>query len=81
MEPLIGLGEVIEHLRNSPDNCARRRGWNGKHQVIKLQEPGPQSKMTEPYIHMEFSPFGGALRRIPWLASQADLLAEDWELG
>ncbi len=37
----------------------------------------PISKMTLPYIYM--STVGGDL--VPWLVSQADMLAEDWELA
>ena len=50
-----------------------RRGWNGKGMFLRLQEPDRQSKMTEPYIYMTYD----GDRRIPWLCSQADLLAAD----
>ena len=58
----------------------RRTGWNGKDQALHLQEPDAHSKMTMPYIYLEFpasrtEPTRG---RIPWLASQTDLLAHDW---
>ena len=81
MEPLIGIGEVIEHLRGGPSRRAWRRGWNGQNQVIMLQEPDDHSKMTEPYTYMFIRVPGSTVKRIPWLASQADLLADDWELG
>lgn len=51
-----------------------REGWNGRYMWIAIQHPDPDSKMTEPYIYMRTS--SGAL--IPWLASQADMLARDW---
>lgn len=51
-----------------------RRGWNGKDQWLKLQRPDMNSKMTKPYIYIRT--VQGDL--VPWLASQTDLLAEDW---
>ena len=51
-----------------------RRGWNGPGQFIYLQLPDTNSKMTLPYIYI--STVQGDL--VPWLASQTDLLANDW---
>lgn len=58
----------------------QRTGWNGMDQTLHLQVPDAHSKMTMPYIYLEFpasrtEPTRG---RIPWLASQTDLLAHDW---
>lgn len=53
-----------------------RSGWNGKGMWIELQLPDTYSKMTLPYIYM--STAQGDL--VPWLASQSDLLSNDWEL-
>lgn len=52
-----------------------REGWNGEGQYIQLQTPDENSFMTEPYIYFVFSE---GEKRIPWLASQADILAQDW---
>lgn len=52
-----------------------RVGWNGKGMWLALQVPDAGSKMTLPYIYM--STAQGAL--VPWLASQTDILATDWE--
>ena len=52
-----------------------RKGWNGKNMHIKLQAPDPNSKMTLPYIYM----FTAQEDLVPWIASQTDLLGEDWE--
>lgn len=52
-----------------------RTGWNGKGMWLALQVPDAGSKMTLPYIYM--STAHGAL--VPWLASQTDILATDWE--
>ena len=58
-----------------------RSGWNGKGMWLVLQEPDENSKMTLPYIYIEY-PAGHVAypsgSRVPWLASQTDLLADDW---
>ena len=41
---------------------------------LTLQIPDEHSKMKQPYIYI--TPVGGQL--VPWVASQADLLATDW---
>jgi hypothetical protein len=41
---------------------------------IALQKPDANSKMTLPYIFMHTAQG----QRVPWLASQTDLLADDW---
>lgn len=54
---------------------ATRSGWNGKGMWVSMQLPDEHSKMSRPYLYM--STVDGAL--VPWVASQTDLLAEDWE--
>lgn len=59
-----------------------RLGWNGKGLRLELQVPDANSKMTLPYIFISY-PSDAKITpgaRVPWLASQTDLLAEDWEL-
>ena len=51
-----------------------RNGWNGKGLWLKLQEPDVHSKMSLPYIYMKTA----CDNNVPWLASQTDVLAEDW---
>lgn len=51
-----------------------RQGWNGKGMHLELQRPDAHSKMTLPYIFMKTVQGD----RVPWLASQTDMLAEDW---
>lgn len=53
-----------------------RTGWNGKGMYLELQVPDAHSKMTRPYIFMKT--VDGDL--VPWVASQSDLLARDWEV-
>lgn len=60
----------------------RRTGWNGKGMWLKLQVPDEHSKMTLPYVYIEYPEGhvaypGGS--RVPWICSQTDLLARDWE--
>lgn len=51
-----------------------RAGWNGKGMWLRLQVPDEHSKMTLPYIFMRTADN----QRVPWLASQTDMLAMDW---
>ena len=57
-----------------------RAGWNATGQVIRLQVPDENSKMSLPYLYISTGPNNRAApnRRVPWLPSQTDLLAEDW---
>jgi hypothetical protein len=59
-----------------------RSGWNGKGLWLELQIPDAHSKMTLPYVYMNYPVDAqntpGA--RVPWLASQTDMLAEDWSI-
>ena len=64
----------------------RRRGWNGEGIFIQLQLPDKHNKMTSPYIYIDTtglqSDNADAPRScVPWLASQTDMLAKDWELA
>lgn len=58
-----------------------RHGWNGKGMWLMLQRPDANSKMTLPYIYIEYPAGHPAYpegSRVPWVASQTDLLAEDY---
>lgn len=67
-------------LRIKDGHKLARAGWNGKGLWVEIQRPDAHSKMTLPYIFMAYPDDAqntpGA--RVPWLASQTDLLAEDW---
>ena len=52
----------------------QREGWKGKGMWLKLQKPCASSKMSLPYIYMRTA----CGNNVPWLASQTDLLSEDW---
>ena len=79
----MDFSKALENLKNCKKLC--RKGWNGKNIYIELQRPTELSKMTLPYIYIvtdklitdnKNAPKG----IVPWLASQTDLLAEDWEI-
>lgn len=68
----MNFGQAIEALKSGAR--VTREGWNGKGMWIALQVPDEHSKMRRPYLYM--SDAQGLL--VPWLASQTDILAEDW---
>lgn len=68
----MSFGQAIELLKTGA--CVAREGWNGKGQYLSLQRPDEHSKMTLPYIYIRT--VQGDL--VPWLASQTDMLSEDW---
>lgn len=51
-----------------------RTGWNGKGMFLKVQYPDSGSANTLPYIWIKTADG----HRVPWLASQTDLLSDDW---
>jgi hypothetical protein len=54
-----------------------RDGWNGVGMRVKCQYPDSNSKMTLPYLYIEY-PYSLGGFRCPWVASQTDIMAEDW---
>ncbi len=77
------FGWALDQLRDG--KRVTRPGWNGRGMWLGLQRPTcayrctcheVSSIMTEAYIYMRTAQGG----LIPWLASQADMLAGDWEL-
>lgn len=72
------FGDAL-HMLKAGEKVARR-GWNGKGMWLELQRPDAGSKMTLPYVFLNYPHDAqntpGA--RVPWLASQTDMLAEDW---
>jgi hypothetical protein len=70
----MDFGDAIRALKSG--NYVTRAGWNGKNMWLGLQRPDANSKMSLPYIYMCTAQ--GDL--VPWLASQSDMLAEDWQI-
>jgi len=75
----MNFGSAIECLKAG--KCVARDGWNGKGMWLEIQVPDAHSKMTLPYLFLNY-PTGSAAypdgARVPWLASQTDILSEDW---
>lgn len=66
----MDFSEALKHIKQG--FCATRKGWNGKGQYICLFSPNINE--IKPYI---------AIRTVdadfvPWVASQTDMLANDW---
>lgn len=70
----MDFGEVLAALK-AGQACARR-GWHGEDMCIALMQPKVGSGVTLPFI-LFCTPEGDV---VPWVASQTDLLAEDWEV-
>lgn len=68
------FGAAIELLKTRIGVKVAREGWNGKGMYLMLQVPDENSKMKRPYIYIT----PDAEHVVPWVASQADILAEDW---
>lgn len=71
---MANFEQALSHLKKGKK--AARTGWNGPDQWIQAQYPDEHSKMSIPYIYI----FTQQAQLVPWLASQGDLFAEDWEL-
>ena len=86
----MNFGQAIESLRQG--KRVQRKGWNGKGMFIYLQKGSSISKeqgrnevlsgmegeiVVNPHIDMKTADDSIC---IGWLASQTDMLAEDWEL-
>lgn len=79
----MNFGKALEALKAGKK--VARRGWNGKGIYLELQRPDAHSKMTLPYIYIVTSGLvtdnpDAPKGVVPWLASQTDMLAEDWEI-
>lgn len=74
----LTFGDAIYFLKLG--RKVARSGWNGKGLWLEMQVPDAHSKMTLPYIYIcypaDSANTPGA--RVPWLASQTDMLTEDW---
>ena len=82
----LNFGDALHMLKLGKK--VARTGWNGKGLSVELQVPDENSKMTLPYIFMNYpatpasdtAPTNHINARVPWLASQTDMLAEDWSV-
>lgn len=83
------FGEAVEALKEG--YLVRRSGWNGKGMFLFLVKGSTFNVNREPLLsilgegvqvdyhsHIDMKTAQGYV--VPWLASQADILDEDWEL-
>ena len=68
----MDFSNALQHLKDEVK--MQRKGWNGKGMYIQIQIPDANSKMTLPYLFMKTADD----MFVPWLASQTDMLADDW---
>lgn len=69
----MNFGKAIKSLKAGKRVTCE--GWNGKDMYLELQVPDAHSKMTLPYIYMKT--VQGDM--VPWLASQTDILSDNWK--
>ena len=83
------FGSAITRIRDG--QRLARRGWNGKGMFVFLV-PGSTFQVNRPpllgiypegttinyHAHIDMRTADGQI--VPWVASQTDLLADDWEL-
>jgi len=79
----MNFGQAIEAMKAGEKVC--REGWNGRGIFIKLQTPDENSKMTTPYLYIDTTGLqtdneAAPKSLVPWLASQTDMLADDWKI-
>lgn len=88
----MNFGQALEHLKTA--GRVRRAGWNGKgmwlllvnpqgvdadrpwYFVAAVNFPDAHAVLPAPWIGMKTADN----KFVPWLASQTDILAEDWEV-
>lgn len=80
----FGFDDAIKYIKRGFK--VKRQGWNGKNQYVALATNIGFKLPDNTYVnpnHMEIGNkaiafFGTSGVQIGWLASQADMLAEDW---
>ena len=87
MEPTMNFGSALQALKNGQK--VAREGWNGKGMFLFLV-PGSVFKVNRAPLlgiypegteinyrpHIDMKTVDGEI--VPWVASQTDVLAEDW---
>jgi hypothetical protein len=76
----VDFAHVLAALKSGAAYAIRRAGWNGAGLMVKLHRPDAGDRMTLPYLFIEYPPTAKTTpgARCPWLASQTDILADDW---
>lgn len=83
---MYNFGQAIEMMKSGVRMS--RRGWNGKRQYIELATCISYKNPDGEVVNAEHEAIGNAAiafvgtsgTQMGWLASQADMLAEDWEV-
>ena len=83
----MDFGEAIKLLRQG--KRLQREGWNGKKQYIELATNISYKNTEGKIINAEHDAIGNKAIafvgtsgvQLGWLASQADMLAEDWRIA
>lgn len=81
----MNFGQALEALKQG--KRVARKGWNGKNQYIELATCISYKNATNETINAEHNTMGNKAIafigtfdvQLGWLASQADMLSEDWE--
>lgn len=80
MEYEMDFGEILKHIKAGLQ--VARKGWNGKGMYLELIPADGWAKLfgnTTDYVSAPFIMMKTADDKlVPWLASQTDILAEDW---
>lgn len=82
----MDFGKAIQLLKES--KRVQRQGWNGKNQYIELATRISYTNTNNEVIDAEHDAIGNKAIafvgtsgvQLGWLASQADMLAEDWRI-
>ena len=82
----MDFGKAIKLLKEG--KRLQRKGWNGKGQYIELATNISYINTNQEIINVEHSSIGNKAIafigtsgvQLGWLASQADMLSEDWEV-
>lgn len=85
-EATIDFGEAIKYLKHGLK--VARKSWNGKNQYIELASNISYQTAESVIVNCEHEAIGNRAIafvgtsgvQMGWLASQADMLAEDWML-
>ena len=85
----MDFSQALEELKDY--NAVGRKGWNGKGMFIYLvpanEYPAQTGIAKAHFGENAHVPYGGYIAMktaqgnvVPWLASQTDILADDWEI-
>ena len=83
-EAMFGFGDAIKYIKRGLK--VKRKGWNGKNQYIQLATGISYKSATGEIVNCEHDAIGNMAVafvgtsgvQLGWLASQADMLADDW---